>query len=83
MLNEAISGENESSGVQNREFGGESEVVDQEGTVSVMTSNRLCVLEILAKSLPEKVQNFWRIVGIFSRFLVFFLDPGAPGHLQK
>ena len=79
MLNEAISGENEIKRVQNRDLGGGVEVVDQEGTVSVMTSNRLCVLEILAKSLPEKVTELLEDSRDFLKILGLFSGPRGPG----
>ena len=53
-LNEAISNENEIKRMRERDLGA-AELVNDEGTVSIVTPNRLCSLEIQAIPLPEKV----------------------------
>ena len=53
-LNETISTENEVRRMQERDLGG-AELVDDEGTISIVTPNRLCSLEIQVRPLPEKV----------------------------
>lgn len=53
-LNEAISNENEIKRMRERDLGA-AELVNDEGTVSIVTPNRLCSLEIQASPLPEKV----------------------------
>ena len=53
-LNEAISIENEVRRPRDRDLGS-AELVNNEGTISILTPNRLCSLEIQARPLPEKV----------------------------
>ena len=53
-LNEAISIENEVRRTRERDLGS-AELVNNEGTISILTPNRLCSLEIQARPLPEKV----------------------------
>ena len=53
-LNEAITNENEIKQMWERDLGA-AELVNDEGTVSIVTPNQLCSLEIQASPLPEKV----------------------------
>ena len=79
MVNEAISGANEIKRIQTRDLGIGVEVVDEDRTINIMTSNRLCMLEILARPLPDKITALLENNRDFLRILSNFSGPGVSG----